>query len=67
MKQLLITIAAFVLVGCGQSVPDISIHQAAITGNTEAVRQHIAAGTDVNVKDRLGVTPLISAVSGGDK
>ena len=44
MKQLLITIAAVVLVGCGESVPDISIHDAAANGNIEAVKQHIAAG-----------------------
>ena len=68
MKHLLLTtIAAVVLVGCGPSVPDISIHEAARGRNIEAVKQHLAAGTDVNVKDRLGVTPLISAVSGGDK
>ena len=50
MKQLLITIAAVVLVGCGPSVPDISIHKAAEDGNIEAVKQHLAAGTDVNFK-----------------
>jgi len=48
MKQLLITIAALVLVGCGQSVPDISIHEAAATGNIQAVKQHLANGADVN-------------------
>ena len=31
--------------------PDISIHEAAGTGNVEAVKQHLAAGTDVNAKD----------------
>ncbi len=94
MKQLLITIAAVVLVGCGESqqsatspeskpvetvaevpaqplppvdakadepvaeasqpepptakAPDISIHHAASVGKIEAVKQHLAAGTDVN-------------------
>ena len=48
MKQLLITIAAVVLVGCGPSVPDISIHEAAATGNIQAVKQHLANGADVN-------------------
>ena len=60
MKQLLITIAAVVLVGCGPpKAPEISIHEAAREGNIEAVKQHLAAGTDVNAKDDLdGMTPL---------
>ena len=28
---------------------DISIHKAAENGNFEAVKQHLAAGTDVNI------------------
>ena len=79
MKQLLITIAAVVLVGCGESqqsatapeakpesatvkVPDISIHEAAEDGNIEAIKQHIAAGTDVNAKYDDGETPLDWAI-----
>ena len=75
MKQLLITIAAVALVGCGESqqsatapeakpesatvkVPDISIHEAAEVGNIEAVKQHLAAGADVNAKSAHGWTPL---------
>ena len=67
MKQLLITIAAVVLVGCvasqqsatspeakpierieGAIAPEISIHDAALLGHIEAVKQHLASGTDVN-------------------
>ena len=49
MKHLLLTtIAAVVLVGCGPQPPDISIQEAAEQGNIEAVKQHLAAGTDVN-------------------
>ena len=81
MKQLLITIAALVLVGCGESqqsapanksepptteVSDISIHEAAKKGNIEAVKQHIAAGTDVNAQTRMG-TPLFYAALMGHK
>ena len=115
MKQLLLTtIAAVVLVGCGEAqqsvpspeakpdepvakatkpttppkavtankgadpargikpeppttkAPDINIHKAAFDGNIEAVKQHIAAGTDVNAKDD-GVTPLHSAATYGRK
>ena len=43
--------------------PDISIHKAAKEGNIEAVKKHIAAGTDVNVKDDSGWTPLHWAAS----
>ena len=77
MKHLLLTtIAAVVLVGCGESqqsapapeakpepstakAPDISIHEAAGTGNIEVVKQHLAAGTDVNARHKSGgLTPL---------
>jgi ankyrin repeat protein len=58
MKHLLTTIAAALLVGCGPKAPDISIHEAASDGNIEAVKQHLAAGTDVNAKNNDGWTPL---------
>ena len=51
MKHILTTIAAVVLVGCG---PSVDIHKAAKAGNIEAVKQHLAAGTDVNEKATLG-------------
>jgi len=34
--------------------PDISIHDAAKDGNIEAIKQHIAAGTDVDEKTSKG-------------
>ena len=74
MKHLLLTtIAAVLLVGCGESqppepptakAPDISIHKAAIIGNTEVIQQHLAAGTDVNAKAGGGDTPLDWAIMG---
>ena len=65
MKHLLLTtIAAVLLVGCGSSV---DIWTAAQTGNIEAVKQHIAAGTDVNTKDEDGFTPLHEATGAGHK
>jgi ankyrin repeat protein len=87
---LLTTIAAVLLVGCGQSqrsapapeskpvepvvkaakpktpstkAPDISIHKAA-KGNIEAVKQHLAAGTDVSAKNKYGQAPLHYAAIG---
>jgi hypothetical protein len=52
MKHLLLTtIAVVVLVGCGNSKPDISIQDAAYEGNIEAVKQHtIDDGVNVNAK-----------------
>ena len=50
MKQLLITIAAVVLVGCGESAPKISLFEAAVNGDIKAIKQHIAAGADPNAK-----------------
>ena len=47
--------------------PDISIHGAAKAGDIETVKQHIAAGTDVNAKDVFGWTLLLQAVAGGHK
>ena len=46
LKHLILTtIAAVVLVGCGESQ---DIWEAADQGNVEAVKQHLDAGTDVN-------------------
>ena len=65
MKHLLLTtIAAVVLVGCG---PSVDIWEAARTGNIEAVKQHLAAGTDVNSKTGFIWTPLHYAAREGHK
>jgi len=42
--------------------PKMDIHAAAFMGNVEVIRQHIKAGTDLNVKEPMGgSSPLISA------
>jgi len=44
------------------AAPKVDIHTAVVTGNLEAVQQHIDAGTDLNKKDPYGgSSPLISA------
>ena len=68
MKHLLLTtIATVLLVGCGNPEADRALLEAAIDGNIEAVKQHLAAGTDVNAKDDYRGTPLSNAVKSGDK
>ena len=85
MKHILTTIAAVLVVGCGESqqsattpetkpepptakAPDISIHDAVLDGDIEAVKQHIAAGTDVNaIDDDWGAPPLHLAADQGYK
>ena len=65
MKHLLLTtIAAVVLVGCGNPEADHALLDAAEGGYIEDVKQAIAEGADVNAKDgyrpvhKLGLTPL---------
>jgi len=76
MRHLLITIAAVLLVGCGTKpspkpttakTPEISIHDAIRKGNSQAVKQHLAAGTKVDVKHDDGWTPLQLAAGEGQK
>ena len=44
--------------------PDMALQAAVVTGNLDMVKQHIAAGTDLNEKDALsGATPLITAIT----
>ena len=61
--------AALVLVGCGPSVPDNDLQEAAGLGNIEAVKQHLAAGVDVNGWGDKGneATPLYYAAQSGHK
>ena len=63
MKLLLTTIAAVLVVGCGNPEADRALLEAAIDGNIEAVRQHLAAGANVNAKYNSGFTPLHRAAT----
>jgi ankyrin repeat protein len=77
MKHLLLTtIAAVLLVGCATTqqpepstveAPDYDIWLSARLGNIEAVKQHLAAGTDVNAKGVAGWTALHHAAYDGHK
>ena len=72
MQNIIITIAALVLVGCGETNRQVSIHYAASDGNLELVKEYLEAGGDVNSMEKtfgrsFGVTILHSAVEGGQK
>ncbi|WP_417289965.1 ankyrin repeat domain-containing protein [Corallibacter sp.] len=46
------------------SKPDIDIQTAVLSGNLEAVKQHIASGSDINKKEAMsGSTPLMTAAT----
>lgn len=48
--------------------PEIDIHSAVISGNVEAIKQHVLAETDLNLKDPFGgSSPIISAALFGKK
>ena len=48
----------------GVNAPKMDIHTAVLSNDLEVVRQHIEAGTDINVKEPFnGSTPLISAAT----
>ena len=76
MKHILLTtIAAVLYVGCGTTqpteplaakAPDMSIQDAALYGSIKAVKEHLAAGADVNAKEK-GETPLHYAAGTGHK
>lgn len=64
----LLLIYLVMLVSCNSSAqkkegaPEIDLHTAILTDNLEAVKQHIAVGSDLNEKDPFGgSSPLITA------
>ena len=63
MKQLLITIAAVVLVGCGES-KEQNIWEAAASNDTNTIDLLIALGQNVNAKDGSGAPIHHAAIEG---
>ena len=65
----LLSLIIVLLASCGSdgkkansNAPEVDIHTAVVTDNLDALRQHIAAGTNINEKDPFGgSSPLISA------
>jgi CubicO group peptidase (beta-lactamase class C family) len=45
--------------------PEVNLQLAIVTGNYDAVKQHIKAGSDLNEKDQFGSTPLNIAATFG--
>jgi hypothetical protein len=68
-RDLVILILLALSIGCGGTPepPDMNLHEAAYRGDLEAVRQHIAAGSNLNdTSVKGGSTPLISAATFGN-
>ena len=72
-KPIFAALLSFVLLnGCGKpspklDPPNLSLHEAVLKGNLEAVQQHIAAGSDLDEKDpESGASPLITAAVFGE-
>lgn len=45
--------------------PAVDIHTASLLGDLKAINQHIKAGTDLNMKDQYGSSPLIITITFG--
>ena len=69
MKHILLTtIAAVLLVGCGEGTRHLNLYEAAESGDIEAVKQHLADGTDIELKcTGCGSTALGHAAKNGHK
>jgi len=65
MRIIILVLMLFALAGCGKQenpVPEVDLHTAVLTENLEVIRQHIKAGSDLNVLEPTREsTPLITA------
>lgn len=64
---ILTLVACLLAAGCGQGTPRTPLHSAVQDGNYPAVRQHIAARSDLNATDKSGWTALHLAAMKGDR
>jgi len=69
IKTAIPLIILLTLAGCGKQenpVPEVDLHTAVVTDNLEVIRQHIKAGSDLNVPESThGSSPLITAAAIG--
>jgi hypothetical protein len=70
MRQLITLAFILILASCSQgssengtSAPKKSIHEAAFFGDLSTIKQHISAGSDLNIKDEYGSTALNIAIT----
>ena len=63
VKQLrLVICAALLSAECSTDTIVLSVHEAAVRGYLESVRLHLSRGTDIDVRDKNGMTPLMIAI-----
>ena len=67
MKQLLITISVFMLMGCISFDKAITTHQAVFDGNIAAISDYLASGAEVEAKDNKFVGTFLHWASAGGK
>jgi len=65
VKLLFVIVLGTFLTSLSSAGQTMGLHEAALVGNLDAVRQHIDAGSDLNQRDAFGSTPLIIAVTFG--
>jgi ankyrin repeat protein len=62
----LLALIVITFVGCGNQAPKVDLHSAVVTNDFEVIRQHIKAGSDLNVLEpSRASTPLITAAALG--
>jgi ankyrin repeat protein len=69
VTTLILVVTLLAIAGCGKQenpVPKVDLHTAVVTDNIDAIRQHIKAGSNLNVLESTREsTPLITAAAIG--